>query len=77
VPEKLGGRTRARTWDPLIKSPKDQRPYQWVRRKPGQLGAIDFIYQLDSLQTLIPRPSRYRDVRYAGDALIRNILRIC
>jgi hypothetical protein len=35
--------TRARTWDPMIKSPDDHQVYQWHMRKPDQLGAIDFV----------------------------------
>jgi hypothetical protein len=31
--EKLGGRTRARTWDPMIKSPDDHQVYQWLECK--------------------------------------------
>jgi hypothetical protein len=32
----LGGRTRARTWDPMIKSPNDHQFYQWHMCKPGR-----------------------------------------
>jgi hypothetical protein len=31
-----GGRTRARTWDPMIKSPDDHQVYQWHSCKLGR-----------------------------------------
>src|SRR3981189_2217605 len=49
-----GGRTRARTWDPMIKSPGDHQVYQWHTRKPKRLRPFDFVCQLVSLQTARP-----------------------
>ena len=49
-----GGRTRARTWDPMIKSPGDHQVYQWHTRKLKRLRPFDFVCQLVSLQTARP-----------------------
>jgi hypothetical protein len=49
-------RTRARTWDPLIKSPNNHKVYQQHTRKPSRLGTLDFICQLGLLQTKTPMP---------------------
>src|SRR5262249_25577539 len=59
---RLGGRTRARTWDPLIKSPENQRLYQWDTRKPVIFRAFDFALELAFWQTtvFVPRGGRGR-----------------
>jgi hypothetical protein len=54
----IGGRTRARTWDPLIKSPEDQWLYQWVSRKLCSLSPIEFICDFHAQQTDICRAQK-------------------
>jgi hypothetical protein len=82
------GRTRARTWDPLIKSPGDQRLYQWLTRKLKSFEPIDFVCSLAVLQTVsiskqdrVSRPnfpSDMRDIRLESvTRSIADMNRLC